>query len=223
MNRKKTIFFFVSAFLAFFSSPANAQVNLKAGYNISFLSDQGMNEVIETFENQQDYTSSFDKFSWLHGFETGLRYKTGVSAFELTYQNGYQPLRAKGELNGGTMPYTDRIKISVQSAGIGYYASGEVFGMGADLQYQWYRTKVELAEPVNNFKDIQEMWGMKFYCVLTLQGSGGIDAALQPYFILPFDTYDHDPLSLFLNQVPGPAPKKWTRFGLTFLFYNGQK
>jgi hypothetical protein len=223
MNRKKSLVFFVVAFIGLLAPPINAQVNLKAGYNISFLSDPGMNEIIQTFEDQQDYKTGYDKFSWLHGFETGLRVKTGASAFELTYQNGYQQLKAKGELNGGTMPYTEKIKISIQSAGFGYYATGEVFGMGADLQYQWYRTKVELAEPVLEFKHIQEMWGMRFYCVLTLKGSGSIDAAIQPYYILPFGKYDHDPLSLFLNQETGPAAKKWNRFGLTFLFYNGDK
>jgi len=223
MNRKKTYVFFAAVFFGCLLTPLKAQVNLKAGYNISFLSDPGMNEVIQTFEDQQDYSSDYDKFSWLHGFETGLRVKSGVSAFEITYQNGYQRLRAKGDLNGGTMPFTDEIKISVQSAGIGYYASGEIFGMGTDVQYQWYRTKVELADPVIKFRDIQEMWAMKFYCVLTLRGSGGIDAALQPYFILPFGKYDHDPLSLFLNQETGPAAKKWNRFGLSFLFYNGDK
>jgi len=223
MNRKKTLVFFVATFIVFLAPLIKAQVNLKAGYNISFLSDPGMNEVIQTFEDQQDYTSGYDKLSWLHGFETGVRIKSGVSAIELTYQNGYQQLKAKGELNGGSMPYVEKIKISIQSAGFGYYASGELIGLGADIQYQWYRTKVELAEPDLEFKDIQEMWGMKIYGVLTLRGSGGIDAALQPYFILPFGKYDHDPLSLFLNQEAGPEAKKWNRFGLTFLFYNGDK
>src|SRR6187402_2204048 len=130
MNRKKTLVFFVAAFIVFLAPPIKAQVNLKAGYNISFLSDPGMNEVIQTFEDQQDYKSGYDKLSWLHGFETGLRVKTGASAFELTYQNGYQQLKANGELNGGSLPYKEVIKISVQSAGFGYYASGEVFGMG---------------------------------------------------------------------------------------------
>jgi hypothetical protein len=223
MNRRKAFVFLLAAFFGFLSSPVNAQVNLKAGYNISFLSDPGMNQVIQAFEDKQSYTSSYNTFSWLHGFETGLRFKTGIHAFELTYQNGYQILKAKGEVNGTSVPYTDKIKLSVQTGAIGYYVTGEIFGMGADVQYQWYRTKVELAEPVNKFKEIQEMMGMKFYCVLTLEGSGGIDAALQPYFILPFDAYNHDPLSQFLNQEAGPEPKKWTRFGLTFLFYNGQK
>jgi hypothetical protein len=223
MNRKKSFFFLVSALFGLASPIAEAQVNLKAGYNISFMSDPGMNEVIQSFGDRQDYTKSFNKLTWLHGFETGIRYKTGVSAFELTYQNAYQQLKAKGDLNGGTMPYTDKIKVSIQSGGIGYYASGEVFGLGADFQFQWYRTKVELTEPISTFKDVQEMKGMRFYCMLTLKGSGSIDASLQPYFVLPFGKFDHDPLSLFLNQEAGPAAKKWNRFGFTFLFYNGEK
>ncbi len=67
------------------------------------------------------------------------------------------------------------------------------------------------------------MLGMKFYLMFTLTGSGNIDAVLQPYFLLPFDTYDPNPLSQFLNQESGPAGKKWSRFGLSILFYNGAK
>ena len=81
-------------------------------------------------------------------------------------------------------------------------------GMGADLQYQWYTYKDRIGEAATGFKDVQEMLALKFYLMFTLAGSGGIDAALQPYFVLPFDTYDLDPLSLYLNQEPGPARKE---------------
>jgi len=67
------------------------------------------------------------------------------------------------------------------------------------------------------------MLALKCYLMFTLEGSGGIDAALQPYYVLPFDTYDLDPLSQYLSQEAGPSGKKWTRFGLSVLFYNGNK
>jgi hypothetical protein len=223
MIRKNPLILWLAAFFGFFSLPVNAQVNLKAGYNISFLSDPGVNQVIGLFSESQPYTSSFDKFSWLHGFEGGLRFKGGPHALEITYQIGYQQLKAKGDANGGTSPYLDKIWLAVHSGGIGYQATGELFGAGVDLQYQWYRTRVELENAETKFKDIQKMLGMKFYLMFTLKGSGNIDAVLQPYYILPFDSYNPDPLSQFLNQVPGPESKKWARFGLSVLFYNGRK
>jgi hypothetical protein len=223
MNRRKPFGLILAAFFGYFSPPVNAQFNLKAGYNISIVSDPGINDVIADFARTQPYTSSFSKFSWLHGFEAGLRFKSDVHAFEMTYQNGYQRLKADGDTNGGSEPYSDEISIAIHSGAVGYQVTGEVFGAGTDLQYQWYRTKVDLAQAESVFRDIQEMYALKFYLMLTLKGSGGVDAAVQPYYVLPFDAYDTDPLSLYLNQVPGPEGKKWTRFGLTLLFYNGGK
>ena len=113
--------------------------------------------------------------------------------------------------------------MGIQGGAFGDHVTGDVFGVGTDLQYQWYTTRVELVGVTDKFKDVQTMLALKCYMMFTLEGSGGIDAALQPYFVLPFDTYDLDPLSQYLNQEAGPAGNKWTRFGLSVLFYNGNK
>ncbi len=146
MILKKPLIWWFAAIFGFFSPPGNAQVNLKAGYNISFLADPGVNQVISVFNESQPYTSSFDKFSWLHGFEGGLRFKGGPHAFELSYQIGYEQLKAKGVANRGMSPCFDKIWLAVHSGGLGYQVTSELFGGGADLQYQWYRTRVELVK-----------------------------------------------------------------------------
>ncbi len=205
-------------------SPAvQAQVNLKAGYNFSFFSDQGLNQVISTFNTSQQYTRSFKHLTWLQGFEGGVRFKADIHAFELTYQSAYHRLTAEGQLVGETESYTDKINIAVNSLAFGYQVSGDLVGAGVDLQYQWYNSRVKLAAEEDRYKVVQKMWAMKFYLMFTLEGSGYIDAAVQPYYILPFDRYDLDPLSQYLNQAPGSAEEKWTRIGLTLLFYNGGK
>ena len=223
MNRSISISAILVAFLGFLLPPVDAQVNIKAGYNISLVSDPGVNQVVEKFSNSQSYTSAFNKFSWMHGIEIGFRFKSDVHAFEITYQNAYELLKAKGDLHDGNGPYTDKIRLGIQSGAIGYQVTGEVFGVGADLQYQWYTSKVDLKNATDKFKHTQNMLALKCYLMFTLEGSGVVDAALQPYFVLPFDNYDLDPLSQYLNQKAGPAGKKWTRFGVSILFYNGNK
>jgi hypothetical protein len=199
-----------------------AQINLKAGYNLSFLSDPGLNEVISTFSESQNYNRDFRKVGWLHGFETGIRFKSDIHAFEITYQSAYQALSAEGQLMPESTTYTDKINFSVNSLAAGYQVSGDMFGGGVDIQYQQYKSRVRLNEE-DQFKYLQGMWGMKFYLMLTLQGSGIVDAAVQPYFILPFDAYDPSPVNQYLNQESGPEGKKWTRIGISFIFYNGGK
>lgn len=213
----------LATLLGLFHSSISAQINIKAGYNFSLVSDPGLDQVIGTFSATQDYTKSFEKLSWMHGFEGGLRLKSDVHALELTYQGDYRRLKAEGQLVGAPDPYTDKINLAIHSGGIGYQVAGDVFGVGTDFQYQWYITKVTLANEVDVFKDVQTMMALKFYLMFTLKGSNGIDAALQPYYVLPFETYDIDPISQYLNQQDGPEVRKWDHFGLTILFYNGGK
>ena len=223
MNRSIGKSAILAAFLGFLLPPVNAQVNLKAGYNISFVSDPGVNQVVETFNNSQSYISAFNKFSWMHGIELGFRFKADIHSLEISYQNAYQLLQAKDELMDGSGFYRDKIRLGIQSGAIGYQVTGDFFGIGTDLQYQWYTTKVDLESATEKFQYVQNMLALKCYMMFTLEGSGGIDASLQPYFVLPFDSYNLDPLSIYLNQEAGPVGKKWTRFGLSVLFYNGNK
>lgn len=216
---------YILSILAVVSLPLSnmqGQVNLKAGYNLSFMSDPGLNQVISTFNVSQDYTRTFNKVGWLQGFEGGVRFKADIHAFELTYQSAYQALNAEGQILPGPETYTDKINVAVNSLALGYQLSGDFVGGGVDIQYQRYKSRVRLLDE-DQYKDIQEMWGMKFYLMLTLEGSGYVDAAIQPYYVLPFDAYDINPISQYLNQEDGPAGKKWTRVGITFVFYNGGK
>lgn len=223
MNRVITYILGLAACIGAGVQPVFAQVNLKAGYSIGLVSDKGLNSVIDQFNSTQTYTKGFNHLSWVHGVEVGLRFKSDIHAFELNYQGGYQRIKAKGDANGGTEPYTDKLRISVNSAGLGYNVTGEVFGMGAEAQYQWYQTRVELTQEAREFNHVQNMWALKVYCMFTLHGQNSIDAQLQPYYILPFDHYDLEPLSQFLNNEPGPAGERWTRIGISMLFYNGRK
>lgn len=199
-----------------------AQVNIKAGYNFSVLTDPGLNQVISTFNNSQQYSRSFRQVNWLHGFEGGLRFKSDIHAFELSYQSAYQAMSAEGHLLPELDSLTDKINISVNTLAAGYQVSSGLIGGGMDVLYQFYNSRVRLSGK-DQFKDRQEMWGMKFYLMFTLEGSGYIDAAIQPYFVLPLDTYNNDPVSQYLNQEAGPPADKWTRIGISIIFYNGNK
>jgi hypothetical protein len=160
---------------------------------------------------------------WLHGFEMGSRFKSGVHALELTYQGAYQAMKASGDLNGGSIPFSDKMRFQLHSGGVGYQAQGERAGIGFDFQFQWYITKAELNPGEIGFKDVQNMTAAKFYFTVVFPGTQGVDLAVQPYYLLPFDSYDPDPLRRFLSLSETYGREKWTRFGLTVVFYNGEK
>ncbi len=221
MYSTKAIPILLLAFFGCFSSPVDAQINLKSGYNFSIPSTDGLNEVIRSWNQKQNYTSSFRELKWLHGFEAGIRFRTGVHALELTYQGAYKLLKAEGTANNEA--FTDKIKIAVHSGAIGYQVANGLLGAGVDLQYQFYKDKFEAGLTNAVFKDVQKMTALKTYLMFTLQGGQGIDMAIQPYFILPFNEFDSQPLADYLQVDTSQDKEKWIRFGLTVLFYNGEK
>lgn len=223
MDRLKAMLYLLAAFFGCITIPVNAQFNLKTGYNLSYVSMPGVNEVVSTFNASQTYSKSFSKLTWMHGLEAGLRYKFGAGAFEATYQGSVQQLRAQDDIPGTKDVYSDRIKFGIHSGAIGYQISGQVIGFGTDLQYQWYRTKVIYGLTEDTHKDLQNIFALKVYLMASLTGNKGVDIAVQPYWVMPFDEYDLNPLNQFLNQDGDPGSEKWTRFGLTILFYNGEK
>ena len=209
------------AFFGCLSSPFYAQVNLKTGYNISILSTPGVNQLIDDFNETQNYNAAFSNLNWMHGFEMGVRFKGGLHALELTYQGGYQILKAEEILAGTT--YTDRLRFSIHSGAVGYQIGDGAFGLGTDVQYQWYKSKYEDESADTSTKVGQEMFAFKFYLMFVLQGANNIDMAIQPYMVLPTKYYDPAPLSEVLGIEDNFQQDKWIRYGITLLFYNGQK
>ena len=209
------------AFFDFLSSAAYAQLNLKTGYSFSILSNPGLDQVISDFNQSQSYSSSISNLRWLQGFEVGLRYKAGIHALELTYQDVYNSLTAIGQTAGTGVAYKDKLKFSVQSAAIGYQLGDGLIALGTDVQYQWYFAKYLPGITTDKFRNVQEMIGFKFYLMLTLEGNQGIDMAVQPYMVLPTKYYDLNPLAQALGTEETLGQDKWIRFGITLMFYNG--
>ena len=221
MNHPKTTIFLLAVFIGLFNSPANAQVNLKTGYNISILSIPGVDRMVASYNETQPYSSPFKKLSWLHGLEAGLRYKADLHAVELTYQAAYQTLKATGNITG--QEYTDKMKFAIHNLAIGYQVADRAFGAGTDLQYQFYRVKFTPGLNENVFRNDQNMLALKFYFMIILKGGKGVDMSIQPYFILPFESVDLSPTAQYLQVELTETQARWKRFGLSVLFYNGEK
>ena len=81
MTSPKAIAGLLAVFFGLFPSPNNAQVNLKTGYSISLVSDPAVNDIIGQYNQLHSYTKELKNLKWMHGFEAGLRYKSGPHAF----------------------------------------------------------------------------------------------------------------------------------------------
>jgi hypothetical protein len=223
MHRHTANFVLLLAFFGILSSQVYAQVNLKTGYNLSIISNPGLDRLIESFNQTQAYTSPFSNLRWLHGLEAGLRLKAGVHALEFTYQGAYKSFKANGINSSTDANYTDKMKYAVHSVAAGYQLGDGPFGLGIDLQNQWYKFKYESGQTQRVSKNVQHMMSYKFYLMITLHGDKNVDLAFQPYMVLPTKYYDLQPISQILGLEEGVGRDKWIRYGLTVLFYNGSK
>jgi hypothetical protein len=223
MTFPKAIPGLLTVFFGLFSLPITAQLNLKTGYSISLVSDPVVNHLIDEQNQANSYTKDLKQLEWMHGFDAGIRYKSGLHAFELTYGGAYRHLRGYLANPSGGNDLYDRVNFDVHSLGLGYQLAEGLFGLGAELQYQWYITKSELILPYESFKDVQTMWATKVYLMLILGGSGDISLVISPYYIIPGGTYDAQPLQQFLETTPEAKQNKWNRLGISFIFYNGHQ
>lgn len=207
------------AFFGYFLSPVDAQVNLKTGYNFSIPAADGLNSIVDGMNETRTYSEFLRKITWLHGFEAGIRFNSDAHALEAGYQGAYQASRASGDVNG--VAFTDKLKISIHALTVGYQVVDGLFGGGVDFQYQFFNQKLE--DGLNNsvFKNTQKLAAMRFYFMFNFEGGGGVDLALQPYYVLPFKEYDMKPLADHLQLESKDPLSKWTRFGISVLFYNG--
>ena len=223
MTIPRAIHGLLALFFGILSLVVDAQVNLKTGYSISLNSDEAIDNIIAEHNQSTINSEKFKNLRWMHGFDTGLRYKSGPNAFELSYLGAYRHLRAEYPNPLGGNQLVDKLKFDVHSAGFSYQLSEGYFGGGVEIQYQWYVTKATLTQPDRKFKDVQKMWGTKLYLMLILGGAGDVALVIEPYYIIPHGTYDSQPLQQFLETPSTQDQNKWTRFGISFLFYNGRQ
>lgn len=221
MTFPKAIAGLLTVIFGFFSLSISAQVNVKAGYSFSLVSDDNIDQLIREVNQAGDYDRDYKNLRWVHGFDVGVRFKSGAHALELGYLGGYRHLIAHINNPAGGNDLKDKLIFDTQAACMGYQLSDEHFGIGAELQYQWYITKAKLTLPDRSFKDVQEMWATKLYLMVILEGSGSVTAVIEPYVILPTKGYNAQPIQEYMETTINSSQNKWTRFGLSFLFYNG--
>lgn len=222
MKERRAILWLLPVFFGFLSSPVNAQINLKTGYQFSISPMAPMYEAASAFA-KPDHTKAFRKANWLHGFDAGIRFKGDIHAFEISWQGARQVFTAQGTVPPDQTSFQDKIIFSANALCLGYQISSNGFGIGAEIQYQWYRSKASLENPDRTFSHTQTMPGYSFYTLLILQGQGSIDFALKPFITFPGKTTDLSPLITFSESNAQVKRNKWTRFGISLIFYNGGK
>lgn len=206
-----------------------AQWQLIAGYDISGIESQHLNQFLETFnQNYPATTKPFGKMRVLHSLLAGVRYQHDLGGIELTYQRGLARRSSDGirlfDRSQGVGPVDLFLNTSTISTGMDW---GKNFAIGFALDYSL--AKYEILEDdhviISDQEDRDESWGGKLYFAWLLSRSERVSFSLRPYYRwiwsdLDFSAVGSSPLDESIRC--GPCSDRPRMFGLSLLIHNGK-
>lgn len=226
----RSIFSLLFLFLNFL--PVHSQFNIKVGYRGGFSKMDGINQVINRF-NEKYFTleDKLDEFKSLHGLELGLRYKMGPAAAEISWCNQTNRSDAVGRLPDNRS-FQDKwfLSFTEWSFGLESYI-GDYFGYGATIGYTSlnFRTDIEGTRRKRRLAASDSAYNTRFYLLFQYPGEK-VSIAFKPYIQFPLSKYDVSGFDQDLNMALEPdyvAPSGQSEqlrvFGISILLYNGRQ
>lgn len=211
--------------LLMLSLPVFGQLNLKAGYCLSFLNAPGHDAIIEMYNADQaaSLTSPLNPLNLLHGLDLGFEYHWD----SFTLEAGWRTKRNRQEASGlqNQQAFGNSLTFSMSSfyGGIVRYL-GPVVRISASIEYNYTKMKLDFEEPSlrNNISD--NGWGSTFSLGYVLKGRGSISFIIAPYVQLNWTDYNLAQLQSALTELVGPAgTEDYLNYGLTLYFLNGPR
>lgn len=198
------------------------QLNLTAGYSLSFLDASTHDAIIQMHEESlgDAYTEKFKPLDVLHGLDLGIEYRWESVAWEV----GWRVKRNRQVGSGNYMgtPFTNKLRYSMGSF---YTGIVQYFGpvrLSATVDYNYIRNHLEFARPAVEaiFKD--DSWGSVFSLGVVLNGSGPVSIGLLPFIQKNWSDFNLGPVQAALNGTSGsPVKESYFNYGITIMFLNG--
>ena len=199
-----------------------AQINLKAGYCMSWLDVDNYNAIVQSHNTSMSgtYSDPFKSLNVLHGMDLGLEYRWETIAVEAGWRTKRNRLEAKGTRAG--LDFRNSLNISINSFFTGVVQYYGPIRMSASLDYNYTILKVEFDDPTT-FTTLKNYgWGSSFSIGYVFRGAGPISLVIAPYTQLHWSKYD---LSAFGNVITETGVQHPTEdffnYGITLYFLNG--
>lgn len=209
----------------FFSS--SAQLNLSVGYTISSVSPDGLESVLDAYNNERPWLrNQMDDVNFLNGYSIGLRYKIDRIAFDLKWENQINRSSANGidPLTDSEFDQTLFFRLSTYGIGIESFLTEKISFHG-NFEFNRFRVRTEITDISDRF-ELLNNWttGSTFSVGYNFVGSNLVHVSLRPYVTFGWTTHALDELSNNLD-LSGSAvdglEEEFMNFGLKVIFYNG--
>jgi len=204
----------------------SAQFNVKVAYSIGFSSPETNNKIINEFnlQNAEVIALEMKDLGILHGIALGARYKLGAGAFELSWENLGQSVRAVGE-NINTTLFQEEVFYSFNQLSLGYENYFGIVGLGGALGFNKIRIKSKIAN--SDFKEqlvADSQLTFRFNLSLNFDNSNAVTFAIKPFIQFPLSDLDIGTLAEELEvSNQGEYKESFPMMGISFIFYNGSQ
>lgn len=218
--KKLLLIIFGTTFLWSF---AQAQLNVKVGYNAQYTNFKNTNLLLRQFNNTyaSQLTETFQNFHFMHGIELGLRYHIneklaldgGITSL-FTGNNG-----SSRNINGTIT--SDEWRISNRNFNFGFENYYNGFGFGLHLLSSNWKYLKDFPGASDKQKVIDEnILSVKINLILQVT-SGKNSFALRPYIALPMADLDITEMNVLLHNSNANTSEKLMSYGLAIVFFNG--
>ncbi|MCB0659922.1 MAG: hypothetical protein KDC04_03240 [Saprospiraceae bacterium] len=218
-----------------FSTPIQAQVNLKVGYIGAKVSAENSNAIINAFnqklvDEEANVHDNLNNIKFMNGLEIGLRYRLHRVGFELSWSS----MSSKSDVYA-TLPnnqlFQDKWFYSLTEYSVGIENYLGKFGYGASIGYRTYRIKTDIPGVQRKKSLINSESGLasKFYLLFQYPGQK-VGIAFKPYVQVPLTGLNISKFDQALQeqiienyQAPVNLEDDITLFGISILLYNGKQ
>lgn len=219
---KKYTFTFLLLFCCLIEG--RSQFNIKVGYGGGYMEPTEINEIIGRFNNDKPFLEQkLNDINFLSGLELGLRYRFGISAFEIAWNSGSAEAEAFGTKDGS--PFQEAMKASLRTYSIGVDNFIGDFGFGASIGNRRLKFTTDITG-FNKDRTIltQTALASRFHVFFQVK-SNNVSLTFKPYVEFPWDSYNVSALNreYFPDSTIPDADfdTDLTVFGLSVVFYNG--
>jgi hypothetical protein len=199
-------------------------LNIKVGYGGGYVQSTEINDIIARFNTDKPFLEKkLDDVNFIGGLELGLRYRFGISAFEIAWSNGSAESEAFGFEDGNSFSETLNTSLRTYSIGVDNFVGN--FGFGASIGNRQLKIKTDITG-FDGDRTIMSETGLasRFHVFYQIK-SNSVSITLKPYVEFPWDSYNVSALNreYFPDSTIPDADfdTDLTLFGLSIIFYNG--
>lgn len=206
-----------------FSVSLIAQLNIQIGYAISFLDLPENTQILQKYQDANPWiTDRFTPIKVLNGLQIGLCYTGNMCSMGVNWSYGQANTSLNGLNPADNLEFNRTLYYKLESYNFFLEAGSPRIQLGASLNLNYLSIKDKYSpNTVKSLLSRQSVLGSQFHLNIGLSSGSVCRINLQPFYFLPWKTFDLSPLDKTLNGSATEIHSNFKHFGIRLLLLNG--